>query len=501
VCLAMGVDIVTITLYPQNEREAMGMRPSFQLQVTSAGRQMVCSSMLEQLVKKYPPFAQHVDAVHVARDVGTGYELVPRDARLYPGDSICLHIIPRPPEHKPTTTPMPRKRGDGDRLSKPLILTLCNYEPSNDNWPPPLPPTSVLLANGGFAHDHAFSKFVLPGTHCFWVIPGAVLAGPTPSSDEMVRAMLNEGVRQFVDLRAPGEGDTYEERVRVQYAEMMMQQHGSESLFMDRTQSGLDLMPARPDAPEFIKMPIPKLEEHMYLAFHPTQSKCDYQVLSDEELAVQCEKLLTRCRDDSAKFYIHCSGGHFRTGTVCSVLIGLAYELSGHHALLLYQALHDLAGHVFSRARNPTSPPPSPGQQRTDVSTSFASQTVECRALFPEQREQVVRLLGPVRDYVKSSGCAPTNKLKEADLPPGAEGASTEEQEDGLQALKEITRARSRIARAQGAKVDEEAAVGDATRLYLELENGTSDRLLKKQAVTEGQLDVYSAIASTRKMQ
>jgi hypothetical protein len=28
-----------------------------------------------------------------------------------------------------------------------------------------------------------------------------------------------------------------------------------------------------------------------------------------------------------------------------------------------------------------------------------------------------VRLLGPVRDYVKSSGCAPTNKLKEADLP------------------------------------------------------------------------------------
>jgi hypothetical protein len=61
--------------------------------------------------------------------------------------------------------------------------------------------------------------------------------------------------------------------------------------------------------------------------------------------------------------------------------------------------------------------------------------------------------------------------------------------------------ARSRIARAQGAKVDEEAAVGDATRLYLELENGTSDRLLKKQAVTEGELDVYSAIASTRKMQ
>jgi hypothetical protein len=89
----------------------------------------------------------------------------------------------------------------------------------------------------------------------------------------MVRAMLNEGVRQFVDLRAPGEGDTYDERVRVQYAEMMMQQHGSESLFMDRTQSGLDLMPARPDAPEFIKMPIPKLEEHMYLAFHPTQAR------------------------------------------------------------------------------------------------------------------------------------------------------------------------------------------------------------------------------------
>ena len=61
-------------------------------------------------------------------------------------------------------------------------------------------------------------------------------------------------------------------------------------------------------------------------------------------------KLLQRAHSEGIAFYVHCSGGHFRTGTLCSVLIGLAYGVSGTHALGLFQALHDLAGNAFARA-------------------------------------------------------------------------------------------------------------------------------------------------------
>ena len=44
---------------------------------------------------------------------------------------------------------------------------------------------------------------------------------------------------------------------------------------------------------------------------------------------------------------MHCSRGHGRTGTICALLLGLAYHLSAPHAVLLYQALHDVAGKAF----------------------------------------------------------------------------------------------------------------------------------------------------------
>jgi len=47
--------------------------------------------------------------------------------------------------------------------------------------------------------------------------------------------------------------------------------------------------------------------------------------------------------------YIHCSKGHGRTGTVCALLLGLAYHLSGSHAINLYQALHDVSSKAFRR--------------------------------------------------------------------------------------------------------------------------------------------------------
>ena len=419
--------IVRVSLFPINTRNDIGLQNEQMVQVPPAPgtREMTPAMLLSAIRKQWPSFKLVDDAcITVARTTGiAGYagsthEQLARDAKLYANDNIQIHVIPMPPKQ-----PSPQKPGAlqlesarpyyqyANRLSIPLILTKLKppYEPPADrNWPPPLPPTSVLLAESGFAHDHALQKLLCPGTKCFWIIPGCILAGPAPTTDAEVRHVLEDAeCRVFVDLRAPGEGKGYEEIVRYQYADMVEKGSGKSATFMDRTTSGTELLAARPDAPEFVKSPIPHAGKYA----DPSACKCDSEMLDDTELSQLAAKLLTRCHREGCKMFIHCSRGHFRTGTLASVIIGLAYELSGSHAMLLFQALHDMAGHVFHRRRaryaaallgaaasSPTGPS-SPSYSEK----SFAEQAEGCRALFPEQREQVMRLLAPVRDYVRSS--------------------------------------------------------------------------------------------------
>ena len=494
---------VSVLLYPRQQRVALGFKQDApQLVLVPTGpdgtRHMLVSSLLQLLAKQQPKFAPYWEVCHVARGSETdrSSELLARDAYLNAGDHVAIHIIPGAPEDVPPTQKK-RQATKFDRLSKPLALTLCDYQPPH-GWPTPLPPTSVLLADAGFAHDHAMSKLLLSGTKCFWVIPGCILAGPAPTSDGTIRQILDAGVRSFVDLRATGEGEDYSELVRHQYAEMVAKDLGGASIQMDRSEGGSSLMPPRPDAPEFIKMATPQISASQKMIYHPTQSRCDHMTLTDPEVSENCAYLLRRCHEHGNKFYVHCSGGHFRTGTLCSVLIGLAYELSGHHAILLFQALHDMAGNVFDRnshhhrsptagfrasplgaSPRPTSGPGSPTAElrgRADHAQSFASQAAECRALFPEQRVQVVRLLAPVRDYVRSSTVS-SNLLREYAEEGAEEGfeeqewhgevpelfaedyeeelAEADEEEkhekqNEMMMVREITRARSRIHMALG---------------------------------------------------
>ena len=137
-----------------------------------------------------------------------------------------------------------------------------------------------------------------------------------------------------------------------------------------------------------------------------------------------------------------------------SLLIGMAYDLSGSHSTLLYQALHDLAGHAFSKplspskaastpvpgappvdnmaarrnstfsetfaaqvrsgapaqplatTRAPSFPPASPSVHCVpppDATACHCFQAQQCHAFFPEQRALVERLLAPAYSYVRSS--------------------------------------------------------------------------------------------------
>ena len=60
--------------------------------------------------------------------------------------------------------------------------------------------------------------------------------------------------------------------------------------------------------------------------------------------------------------YIHCTRGHGRTGIVCALLLAITYHISGPHAILLYQALHDVAAKAFRRKL-----------RAADVTVEFAS--------------------------------------------------------------------------------------------------------------------------------
>ena len=97
--------------------------------------------------------------------------------------------------------------------------------------------------------------------------------------------------------------------------------------------------------------------------------------------------------------------------------------------MLLYQSLHDLAGHAFNKPPSPskaasprpvegspphdgTVAPPSP--KEVTFSQTFAAQAQQCRAFFPAQREVVERLLAPTESYIKSSKAATLIDLDES---------------------------------------------------------------------------------------
>ena len=61
----------------------------------------------------------------------------------------------------------------------------------------------------------------------------------------------------------------------------------------------------------------------------------DQNVASDDQTAMLALRLYRRLEEGEA-LYIHCRGGHGRTGTVCALLLGLVFDLAGPEALALY---------------------------------------------------------------------------------------------------------------------------------------------------------------------
>ena len=73
---------------------------------------------------------------------------------------------------------------------------------------------------------------------------------------------------------------------------------------------------------------------------HPSHSPLQVDLLDLPSLAPSYHPLASPPSHPPLQvLYVHCSTGHGRTGTVCSLLLGLAYRLPGPHALHLFQVI------------------------------------------------------------------------------------------------------------------------------------------------------------------
>ncbi|CAE7573343.1 Cdc14b [Symbiodinium natans] len=187
-----------------------------------------------------------------------------------------------------------------------------------------------------------------------WVVPGRLMAGDRSSldSEESLKAIFKSGVTTVVCLQTRQET----------------------SAGVDYRKKAKALQPNV----SFVEQPIP-----------------DQEVTDDAMVEELVSQLLERLAGGEV-LYVHCRGGHGRTGTICAILLGRMYKLSAAEAMARTQACHDARQQPVFAAE---------GYQETKDGSS-------CVILFPSQRQQVVRLLRgeaavPALDRASSAAYGP----------------------------------------------------------------------------------------------
>jgi len=189
------------------------------------------------------------------------------------------------------------------------------------------------------------SLYVGPTRESNWVILDRLMVGAYPSSfddaenESILRGLLECGITTFVCLQ-------------------MEYQHGVPE---SQWRSGVSLRPYIEDALEICErernsgsVVAPENLKFLHHGIVDCGTTTDTTVL---ELALDvCYRLLA-----DEVIYLHCWGGHGRTGTVVAVALGLMYDLSASEALTRTQLYHDL------RVCSLNVPSPQTPQQRRQV--------------------------------------------------------------------------------------------------------------------------------------
>ncbi|GLC33288.1 hypothetical protein PLESTB_000350300 [Pleodorina starrii] len=187
-----------------------------------------------------------------------------------------------------------------------------------------------------------------------WALPGRVIAGAYPASlddaetEKILTTMLELGINTFVCLQAEVNINTPEHAWR----------------------AGHGLRPYIKDAQKILS------KAHEQGNPKITQQKIDFLHLPIIDGNVTTDSAMNRLAEDcmerilrGERLYIHCWGGHGRTGTLVAILLGRLYGLPYTNALRYTQAFHD--SRVYPQGvRSPQTP-----VQRAQVRRLLASQS------------------------------------------------------------------------------------------------------------------------------
>jgi hypothetical protein len=170
-----------------------------------------------------------------------------------------------------------------------------------------------------------------PTNESNWVIPGVLLVGAYPASQddietfELITSILKLGVRKFVCLQ---------QEYRPGVPEGMWRE-------------GLALRPYYEDVQHIVanKSLIPVLREYNIVDYenlsfeHCPIVDCG---ITDDSKVLDLARKLVQDISMGELIYLHCWGGHGRTGTVVSIMLHIMYGLNPYEAMERCQAVHDL---------------------------------------------------------------------------------------------------------------------------------------------------------------
>jgi protein-tyrosine phosphatase len=166
------------------------------------------------------------------------------------------------------------------------------------------------------------ASYTGPTTESNWVIKPNLLVGAYPNvprniaeTNKIQENILNEGITTFISLNSEyGKDITHPAYASDTENDIQLYRtNGIKKIAKDLSK----------EEPKFELFPI-----------------IDMNVATDDELLTFCENLKQKLCDGE-KLYIHCTGGHGRTGTVVAILLYMLYKIEPRDAFNYIQFAHD----------------------------------------------------------------------------------------------------------------------------------------------------------------
>ena len=177
-----------------------------------------------------------------------------------------------------------------------------------------------------------FENYCGPTPESNWVVPGKLLVGAYPASTDdaetldLITSILNLGIKKFVCLQ---------------------QEYRDQGVTEAMWRSGQALRPYFHDVRSIVrkKAMLPYLqgshvvdEENLSFVHFPIR---DCGITNDDHV-LELARSLVKAIAEGEIIYLHCWGGHGRTGTLVCIMLHLMYGYDDEQAMFYCQTVHDL---------------------------------------------------------------------------------------------------------------------------------------------------------------